>query len=53
MSAFILYKHLSDIKIDAQKLNITFEIVSSNYLKYFDQWAKNKFKILGYDKKKY
>lgn len=52
MSAFILYKHLSDIKIVAQKLNITFEIVSSNYLN-FDQWAKNKFKILGYDKKKY
>ena len=53
MNALILYEQLSDIELVAQALNTTKEIVNSNYLNHSDQWAKNRFKILGYDKKKY
>jgi len=28
------------------------EIVKSNYLNYSDEWARNRFKVLGYDKRK-
>jgi hypothetical protein len=26
--------------------------VKSNYLNYSDEWARNRFKVLGYDKRK-
>jgi len=28
------------------------EIVKSDYLNYSDEWARNRFKALGYDKRK-
>ena len=33
-------------------LNTSLEIVKSNYLNYSDEWARNRFKVLGYDKRK-
>ncbi|MDC0393555.1 hypothetical protein OAM22_02015 [Candidatus Pelagibacter sp.] len=33
-------------------LNTSPEIVKSNYLNYSDEWARNRFKVLGYDKRK-
>jgi len=27
--------------------------VKSNYLNYSDEWARNRFKVLGYDKRLY
>ena len=47
-----LYEDLKDINLVAQALNTSAEIVKSNYLNYSDEWARNRFKILGYDKKK-
>ena len=52
MNALKLYKDLKDINLVAQALNTSAEIVKSNYLNYSDEWARNRFKILGYDKKK-
>ena len=35
----------------AQALNASSEIVKSNYLNYSDDWARNRFRVLGYDKR--
>ena len=32
-------------------LNTSPEIVKSNYLNYSDEWARNRFRVLGYDKR--
>ena len=50
MNAMKLYKDLKDINLVAQALNTSPEIVKSNYLNYSDEWARNRFKALGYDK---
>ena len=52
MNALKLYEDLKDMKLIAQALNTSPEIVKSNYLHYSDEWARNKFKVLGYDKRK-
>ena len=36
----------------AEGLNTSKNIVKSNYLNYSDEWARNRFKALGYDKSK-
>jgi hypothetical protein len=36
----------------AQALNTDPKIVKTNYLNYSDEWAKNRFKVLGYNKRK-
>ncbi|MBD1109029.1 hypothetical protein IDH26_02865 [Pelagibacterales bacterium SAG-MED50] len=52
MNAMKLYKDLKDINLVAQALNTSPEIVKSNYLNYSDEWARNRFKVWGYDKRK-
>jgi len=52
MNALKLYEDLKDINLVAQALNTSPEIVKSNYLNYSDEWARNRFKVLGYDKRK-
>ncbi len=51
MNALKLYEDLKDINLVAQALNTSPEIVKSNYLNYSDEWARNRFKILSYDKR--
>lgn len=41
-----------DIELVTQALNTSTEVVKSNYLNYSDDWARNRFKVLGYDKKR-
>tara|TARA_Y100000031_G_scaffold76751_1_gene84418 strand:- start:295 stop:456 length:162 start_codon:yes stop_codon:yes gene_type:complete len=36
----------------AQALNTSPKIVETNYLNYSDEWARNRFKVLRYDKRK-
>ena len=52
MNAFKFYEDLKDINLVAQALNPGLEIVKSNYLNYSDEWTRNRFKVLGYDKRK-
>ena len=52
MNALKLYEDLKDINLVAQALNTSPDIVKSNYLNYSDEWARNRFKVLGYDKRK-
>ena len=52
MNALKLYEDLKNVVLVAQALNASPEIVKSNYLNYSDEWARNRFKILGYDKRK-
>lgn len=52
MNALKLYEDLKDINLVAQALNTDPKIVVSNYLNYSDEWARNRFKVLGYDKRK-
>ena len=52
MNALKLYEDLKDINLVAQALNTNPKIVESNYLNYSDEWARNRFKVLGYDKRK-
>ena len=52
MNALKLYEDLKDVNLVAQALNTSPEIVKSNYLNYSDEWARNRFKVLGYDKRK-
>ena len=47
-----LYEDLKNVDFVAQALNTSPEIVKSNYLNYSDEWARNRFKVLGYDKRK-
>ena len=47
-----LYEDLKDVNSIAQALNRSPEIVKSNYLNFSDEWARNRFKVLGYDKRK-
>ena len=35
----------------AQALNTSPEIVKTNYLNYSDEWTRNRFRVLGYDKR--
>jgi hypothetical protein len=51
MNALKLYEDLKDVNLVAQALNTSPEIVKSNYLNYSDEWARNRFKVLGYDKR--
>ena len=50
MNALKLYEDLKDINLVAQALNTSPDIVKSNYLNYSDEWARNRFKVLGYNK---
>ena len=52
MNALKLYEDLKDINLVAQALNSSPKIVKTNYLNYSDEWARNRFKVLGYDKRK-
>ena len=52
MNALKLYEDLKDINLVAQALNTDPKIVKTNYLNYSDEWAKNRFKVLGYNKRK-
>jgi len=52
MNALKLYEDLKDINLVAQALNTDPKIVQSNYLNYSDEWARNRFKVLGYHKRK-
>ena len=52
MNALKLYEDLKDINLVAQALNTDPKIVQSNYLNFSDEWARNRFKVLGYDKRK-
>ena len=51
MNALKLYEDLKDINLVAQALNTSPDIVKSNYLNYSDEWARNRFRVLGYDKR--
>ena len=51
MNALKLYEDLKDVNLVAQALNTSPEIVKSNYLNYSDEWARNRFRVLGYDKR--
>ena len=51
MNALKLYEDLKDVNLIAQALNTSPEIVKSNYLNYSDEWARNRFRVLGYDKR--
>ena len=44
-------KDLKDINLVAQALNTDPKIVQSNYLNFSDEWARNRFRVLGYDKR--
>ena len=52
MNALKLYEDLKDVNLVAQALNTSPEIVNSNYLNHSDEWARNRFKVLGNDKRK-
>ena len=51
MNALKLYEDLKNVVLVAQALNASPEIVKSNYLNYSDEWARNRFRVLGYDKR--
>ena len=51
MNALKLYEDLKNVDLVAQALNTSPEIVKSNYLNYSDEWARNRFRVLGYDKR--
>ncbi len=51
MNALKLYEDLKDVNLVAQALNTSPEIVKSNYLNYSDEWSRNRFRVLGYDKR--
>lgn len=51
MNALKIYEKTKDINKVAQGINTGREIVKSNYLNQSDEWARNRFKELGYDKK--
>ena len=51
MNALKLYEDLRDVNLVAQALNTSPEIVKSNYLNYSDEWTRNRFRVLGYDKR--
>ena len=51
LNALKLYEDLKDVNLVAQALNTSPEIVKSNYLNYSDEWARNRFRVLGYDKR--
>ena len=46
-----IYEDLKDVNLVAQALNTSPEIMKSNYLNYSDKWARNRFRLLGYDKR--
>ena len=52
MNALKLFEDLKNVDLVAQALNTSPEIVKSNYLNYSEEWARNRFKVLGYDKRK-
>ena len=51
MNGLKLYKSLKDINLVAQALNTDPKIVQSNYLNFSGEWVRNRFKVLGYDKR--
>ena len=53
-NALKIYEETKDINAVAQALNTNPDIVKSNYLNFSDEWARNRFRELRYDKyKKY
>tara|TARA_B110000046_G_scaffold100666_1_gene108100 strand:- start:123 stop:431 length:309 start_codon:yes stop_codon:yes gene_type:complete len=52
MNVLKLYEDLKNINLFTQALNTSPKIVKSNYLNYSDEWARNRFEVLGYDKRK-
>ena len=51
MNALKLYEDLKDVNLVAQALNTSPEIIKSNYLNYSDEWARNRLRVLDYDKR--
>ena len=49
-NALKIYEQTKSIDKVAEGLNTSKPIVKSNYLNYSDEWARNRFKALGYDK---
>ncbi len=51
-NALKIYEQTKSLDKVAEGLNTGKPIVKSNYLNYSDEWARNRFKALGYDKSK-
>lgn len=51
-NALKIYEQTKSMDKVAEGLNTGKNIVKSNYLNYSDEWARNRFKALGYDKTK-
>ena len=49
-NALKIYQQTKSLDKVAEGLNTSKPIVKSNYLNYSDDWARNRFKALGYDK---
>ena len=52
MNALKIYENTKDLNKVAQGINTGVSIVQSNYLNQTDEWARNRFKELGYNKNK-
>ena len=52
INASKLYEGLKDVNFVARALNASPKIVKSIYLNCSDEWARNRFKVLVYDKRK-
>ena len=51
-NALKIYENTKSMDNVAEGINTSKNIVKSNYLNYSDEWARNRFKALGYDKSK-
>ena len=51
-NALKIYEQTHSTDKVAEGINTGKTIVKSNYLNYSDEWARNRFKALGYDKSK-
>ena len=51
-NALKIYEQTHSIEKSAEGINTSKDIIKSNYLNYSDEWARNRFKALGYDKSK-
>jgi hypothetical protein len=52
LNALKIYEQTQSTSKVAEGLNTGKPIVKSNYLNYSDEWARNRFKALGYDNAK-
>lgn len=51
-NALKIYEQTHSIEKSAEGINTSKDIIKSNYHNYSDEWARNRFKALGYDKTK-